>query len=285
MSTFSFVSLVHPPINNLDSKYWFIFSGTHVLMSEAEDGLKIPIAQDLESISSGIKEAAQRELYLGYIDGDSKCHCNAVEVPRDTAIPEGMAFYNLRQLYTRIPDELLTLAGRALQIVDWDRTHQFCSRCGTPAEHGESERVKRCPNCKYSMYPRLAPAIIVRVQRDSENGRQILLARGPNYPAGWFSVLAGFVEPGETLEECVEREVFEEVGIKVKNIQYFGSQPWPFPHSLMLGFTADYESGDFNLQADEIEEARWFSPSDMPKIPPRMSISRHLIDDFLAANS
>ena len=134
------------------------------------------------------------------------------------------------------------------------------------------------------MYPRLAPAIIVRVQRETENGREILLARGPNYPEGWYSVLAGFVEPGENLETCVAREVYEEVGIRIKNIRYFGSQPWPFPHSLMLGFTADYVSGELTLQEEEIEDAKWFRSDNMPRLPSRMSISRHLIDNFLENN-
>jgi NAD+ diphosphatase len=278
MSSSSFVSLVSPPEEETGTANWFIFSGSHLLIQETEAGVQIPQADRLSHIAPTIAQAAIRQLYLGHLDG---VHCFGVEVPRETAVPDTFSFQNLRALFMRIPDELLTLAGRALQIVDWDRTHQFCSRCGTEVEHSHKERVKRCPNCDYSMYPRLAPAIIVRVQRQTGTGPQILLARGPNYPPGWYSVLAGFVEPGETLEECVEREVFEEVGIKVKNIRYFGSQPWPFPHSLMLGFTADYESGEFNLQEEEIEEAKWFSKGNIPKIPPRMSISRHLIDDFL----
>lgn len=280
----SFIPLLAPPSEQGGCAYWFIFSGTHLLVHESAAGAALPLSKTLAEINPVLADATLRTLYLGYLDEDEPLHCYGVEVQRDTAVPPNMAFYNLRQLYTRIPDALLTLAGRALQIVDWDRTHQFCSRCGARVEHDATERVKRCSNCDYAMYPRLAPAIIVRVQREAENGRQILLARGPHYPPGWFSVLAGFVEPGETLEECVAREVHEEVGIRVKNIEYFGSQPWPFPHSLMLGFTADYAGGTLNLQPDEIEEASWFYPNELPKVPPRMSISRRLIDDFLEQN-
>lgn len=274
-------SFEHPKVASA-CNYWFVFSGSHLLIEEGDEGaVSVPTGATLADYSATVADAALRTLYLGYLDGEQRINCYGVEVPRETAVSPTASFNNLRQLYTRLPDSLLTLAGRALQIVDWDRTHQFCSRCGTPAEHDSKERVKRCPSCNLPMYPRLAPAIIVQITREGKNGREILLARGPHYPPGWYSVLAGFVEPGESLEECVRREVYEEVGLRVKNIKYFGSQPWPFPHSLMLGFTAEYDSGEFKLQQDEIEDAKWFSKDEMPRIPPRMSISRHLIDDFL----
>ena len=278
-----FITSVHEPAELVQPAYWFVFAGTHLLVFQNEENTEIPQLNDLSSLPF-VQETQVRRLYLGYLESDPPLHCYAVEVPRETAVPDNMTFANLRQLYRRVSDDELTLAGRALQMIDWDRTHQFCSRCGTATQSKENEHVKLCPNCGLTMYPRLAPAIIVRVQRETENGREILLARGPNYPPGWYSVLAGFVEPGENLEECVAREVYEEVGIRVKNIRYFGSQPWPFPHSLMLGFTADYESGEFVLQESEIEDAKWFRKENLPRIPPRMSISRHLIDDFLDNN-
>jgi len=138
-----------------------------------------------------------------------------------------------------------------------------------------------CPDCKVPQYPRLSPAMIVTVERD----REILLARGPHFPPGIYSCLAGFVEPGESAEQAVEREVFEETGIHVGEVRYFGSQPWPFPNSLMLGFTAQYESGEIVLEDEEIEDARWFHADDMPNFfPGRMSISQWLIHDFLERN-
>ena len=160
--------------------------------------------------------------------------------------------------------------------LDWDRTHQYCGRCGTKTIDAEGERAKRCPNCGLSNYPRLSPSIIVRINR----GDEILMARAFRFPPGMYSVLAGFVEPGETLEEAVEREVWEEVRIRVKNIRYFGSQPWPFPHSLMLGFTAEYAGGEIEIDQVEIEDAGWYSAANLPQLPPRLSIARRLIDDF-----
>jgi NAD+ diphosphatase len=176
-------------------------------------------------------------------------------------------------------ETLFAVAGRAIQIIAWDRDHQFCSRCGAKTAAMAMERAKQCPECKLVTYPRLSPAIIVRVRR----GDEMLLARNANWPQGRYSILAGFVEPGETLEETVEREVMEEVGLRVKNIKYFASQPWPFPNSLMLGFTADYDSGEITFNDQEIATADWFRADNLPQIPPPGSISRVLIDDFVAA--
>lgn len=279
-----FISSSTPPERLEMPAFYFIFSGNHLLIHEEETAVSLPRLTRLTEEMPFLSHHLLSHTFLGTLEDDASFPCFAAEVPRETTLPDGLAFVNLRQLYGRISDEELTLAGRALQIIDWERTHKYCSRCGAPAQSKPGEHVKICTECDFTMYPRLAPAIIVRVQREGDNGREILLARGHHYPSGWYSVLAGFVEPGEDLETCVAREIFEEVGIRVKNIQYFGSQPWPFPHSLMLGFTADYESGELKLQEDEIEDAKWFSPKEMPRIPPRMSISRHLIDDFLEQN-
>jgi NAD+ diphosphatase len=190
-----------------------------------------------------------------------------------------MAFRDLRVLYGNLDETLHALAGRAVQIMEWDRTHQYCGACGGPTELSETDRSRICPDCRIPQFPRVSPAMIVAVERDSE----ILLARSPHFPAGIYSVLAGFVEPGESAEEAVEREVMEESGLQVRDVRYFGSQPWPFPNSLMLGFTAQYDSGEIVLEDDEIEDARWFHADDMPNFfPGRMSISQWLIQDFLA---
>jgi len=161
--------------------------------------------------------------------------------------------------------------------VDWDRTHQFCGRCGAPMEAKATERAKLCPRCGLHHFPRLAPAVIVLVER----GHALLLARSRHFTQGMYSVIAGFVEPGETLEEAVVREVREETGISIRDIKYFGSQPWPFPHSLMIGFTAAYESGEIVLEDSEIEDAGWFTRDNLPPLPGKISIARRLIDGFL----
>jgi NAD+ diphosphatase len=152
-----------------------------------------------------------------------------------------------------------------------------CGRCGSPTEHAPGERARRCPQCGHAAFPRLSPAVIVRVTR----GDEILLARAVRFPGGVYSVLAGFVEPGESLEECVARELEEEVGIEVTDIAYFASQPWPFPHSLMIGFTATWVSGDLRIEEAELVDARWFTRDNLPDLPGRLSIARTLIDDWL----
>lgn len=266
------------PTAELTSALWFIFAENDLLVQVQDNTAVVPRLTDLNALPN-IAPHLLRQHYMGHVAGDTAVHCVAAEVSA-VAAPPGMAFAGLRQLYRRLPDDQLWLAARAIQIIDWDRTHQFCSRCGTAVAPDNRERVKRCARCGHTMYPRLAPAMIVRVTRETAVGREILLARGHHYPPGWYSVLAGFVEPGETLEECVRREIEEEVGIAVQNIRYFGSQPWPFPHSLMVAFTADYAAGDIVLGEDEIADARWFSATDLPRIPPRMSIARQLIDDF-----
>jgi len=185
----------------------------------------------------------------------------------------------LRALYGRIPDELYGVAGRAVQILLWDKTHRFCGRCGQPTVNAPGERAKLCPQCGLLSFPRLSPAVIMLVQRGED---ELLLARNRAFADGFFSVLAGFVEPGETLEEAVAREVREEVSLELRDIRYFGSQPWPFPHNLMIGFTAHYAGGEIRLQADEIAEAAWYSrSSELPRLPGKLSIARHLIDWFL----
>jgi len=185
-----------------------------------------------------------------------------------------------RRLWGALDEETWKLAGRAAQIVEWDRNHRFCGRCGTPTVDAPGERARACPECGLLAYPRLAPAVIMLVERD--DGRA-LLARNANFPAGMFSCLAGFVEPGETLEHAVRREVMEEVGLAVGDVEFRGSQPWPFPHQVMIGFGARYVSGDIAIDGTEIVEAQWFTRDDTPNFPTGgMSIAGRLIDEWRA---
>ena len=197
----------------------------------------------------------------------------------DSASPPGdHGFHELFPLFGQLPDDHFAIAGRAVQIVEWDRTHRYCGGCGEPTVDEPRERAKRCTACGQLAFPRISPAVIVRISR----GNEILLAHGTRFPEAYYSVLAGFVEPGESLEETVAREVREEVGVEVQNIRYFGSQPWPFPNSLMVGFTAEYAGGDLAPDPREIADVRWFSVDDLPHIPPPVSIARWLIDAFVA---
>jgi NAD+ diphosphatase len=208
-------------------------------------------------------------MFLGLLDGRP---CWALDAEPAGGTP-------LMGLWGQVDDVIWTIAGRAVQLVEWDRTHRFCGRCGTPTEAAAGERAKRCGTCGLLAFPRLAPAIITLVERD--DGRA-LLARGRTFPIPMYSCLAGFVEPGETLEEAVHREVREEVGVELSEVRYWASQPWPFPHSLMIGFNARWAGGDIAIDEREIVDAQWYAPDELPPIPPGLSIARRLIDDWVA---
>ena len=212
-------------------------------------------------------------IFLGTLAGR---HCWAVDVDSDHEGDDD-AFVDLRVLWGSVDEPTWLVAGRGVQLVEWVRTHRFCGRCATPTEEAPGERARKCPACGLLAFPRLAPAVIMLVER--EDGRA-LLARNAMFPAGMFSCLAGFVEPGETLEDAVRREVREEVGIEVGEVDYRGSQPWPFPHQLMIGFGGRYVSGEITVDETEIAEAHWFTPDDAPAFASNMSIASRLIDGW-----
>ena len=251
------------------SAWWFACSAGKLLVDLTS--MQPPFLQDLAEL--GLEPL--RSQTLGTLDGHP---CYSAELLPDAPTPAAMQWVKLRELYGRLDDELFAIGGRAMQIVEWDRTHQYCGCCATPTSYVPQERAKRCSNCGLVSYPRLSPAVIVLISR----GEEILLARAPRFPAGMYSILAGFVEPGESLEETLVREVREEVGVEVADICYFGSQPWPYPNSLMLGFTARYASGEIVIDQQEIVEAGWFHKQSLPLIPPPPSIARKLIDWFVA---
>ena len=258
-----------PPVEKITLAYWFIFKDNQLLVEDKGELASIPLLADISQLGNVI-----RQQYLGLWE---EIHCYAVELEPAAGLPSQLRWTGLRQIYGLLPDVFFSLAGEAIQIVDWDRTHQFCGRCGTPTEYVGYEFAKKCPACGLSAYPRISPAVIVLI----EHNHKVLLSRSPHFPKGMYSIQAGFVEPGENLEQAVEREILEEVGIRVKEITYFGSQPWPFPNSLMIGFTAKYAGGDLTVDKTEIEEAAWYSADDLPSIPPPLSIARKLIDHFV----
>lgn len=265
-----FIVGIEPPADRMETALWFIFRGREILLKVHKNPGAIPSLVDLRELGlSGI-----REQYLGTLKGT---HCYSVELPDNTDAPEGMKFVDLRQAYSEINEECFALVNKAVQIMEWDRTNQFCSRCGTKTLQKPGERGKECPECGELFYPRISPAVIVLIRK----GHEILLARSPNFPPDMYSLIAGFVEPGETAEAAVIREIKEEVGIEVKNIRYFGTQAWPFPNSLMIGFTAEYKAGEIQPDGFEIEDAEWFSAEKLPSLPGKISISRKLIDHFL----
>jgi len=278
-TAYTFHSTVTPPADPHGPAHWFVFQENNLLVRTAGEQADVLRAAAPEELGLPIL----RRQYLGHlhVDGQPPVHCYSAEADRTAPLPDGVTAEGLRQLYGRLPDSLFQVAGRAVQIVDWDRTHQFCGRCGSPVESLPTERAKKCPACGLTNFPRLSPAIIIAVVRHADAGPRLLLARNHRFPAGRYSVIAGFVEPGESLEECASREVMEEVGIAIQNVRYFASQPWPFPNSLMLGFTAEYAGGDFSLEDAEIAEAGWFAPDALPQLPPPPSIARRLIDWFV----
>lgn len=209
--------------------------------------------------------------YLGRLDG---VDCIAIRALGDISLPDRWQWRGLRSLFLQLPDAWLAVAGRASQIAEWDRSHQFCGRCGTPTRDKPDERAKQCPACGHVAWPRVSPAMMVLVTR----GRELLLARSKRFAVPIYSALAGFVEAGESIEDCVHREVREEVGLEVKDLRYMASQSWPFPHSLMIAYNAEYSGGEARPCDGEILDARWFSIDALPQLPNPVSIARALID-------
>lgn len=248
--------------------YWFIFNDSKLLINPKND-YNLPFTDSLKEFSI----SPIRSIYLGTLE-DYPVY--VAEVAEDTAAPDGMTFEDLKSLYEVLDEDIFLLAGRAIQIINWDKNHQFCGKCGAFTETADHEMAKVCPECGHMSFPRLSPAVITAIVKDSK----ILMAQH-GYRGNMYGLIAGFVEPGETLEECVQRETMEEVGLRVKNIKYFSSQGWPFPHSLMVGFTAEYESGEIQVDGREITEAKWFSPDEIPRAPSKMSIASELIDWFI----
>lgn len=251
--------------------WWFAFRGQELLVRVDETSAALPGEDEWAALGISTAEPHQ----IGEMGGAA---CLAVGLSLDLPPPEGMVFEGLRRLWGRLEEEAWKLAGRAFQIVEWDRNHRFCGRCGSETVLNPAERSRTCPACGLQHFPRLAPAVIVLIEGEG----RMLLARSPHFAAGVYSTIAGFVEPGESLEDAVVREIREEVGVEVRNVRYFGSQPWPFPNSLMIGFVADYAGGELRIDPSEIEDARWFSPDDLPELPSKLSIARALVDDFLA---
>lgn len=257
MTTFEFTPLLEPPSGD-------VAASTPMLFSVKGDAVHV----------QAVDGEPSADIYLGRL-GDVDCW--AVDLDGDDE-PD-VVVTPLMALHASVSEAEWIVAGRAVQLITWRRTHRFCGACGGETQEVPGERATRCPACRIMNFPRLAPAVITLITRD--DGRA-LLARNANFPIPMFSCLAGFVEPGETLEQAVARETKEEVGIDVHRIRYQSSQPWPFPHSLMIGFRAEWAGGDIEVDGVEIAEAAWFSVDDLPPIPPRLSIARTLIDGWIA---
>jgi NAD+ diphosphatase len=272
-----FTPLWKPPSGATPAGRWFLFRDGSLLVSAREEA---PDATDVPELAAGTAPPLRAEgaRCVGRW-GETLCWA-AQAGPGD--LPAGLALAPLRTLFDRLPDPLLAVAGRAAQVLEFDRTHRYCGACAAPTELADDGRARRCPRCDATVYPRIAPAMMALVTRAGPAGRELLLARGKRFSVPIYSALAGFVEPSESLEECVHREVGEEVGLRVKNLRYFGSQCWPFPHSLMVAFLAEHAGGEIACDPAEITDAQWFPLTRLPMLPHRLSVARKLIDHAVA---
>ncbi|MBS1219015.1 MAG: pyrophosphatase [Proteobacteria bacterium] len=247
-----------------------VFHGNRVFITR--DG-GLPVIPQFDSADCSFDLDAAH--YLGLLGGT---HCYGLALQREATLPAGLELLGLRALILEGNETVAAVAGQAWQVLEWARTHRHCGCCGAPTVPHAADRAVECPDCKLVFYPRIAPVIMGLVYRRNE----LLLTRKPGYAPGRYTVVAGFVEAGESLEQCLAREVAEEVGVTIRNPSYFGSQPWPFPNSLVMAFSAEWVDGEVRPDQTELEEARWFAIDALPDLPEAVHISRQLIDDTLA---
>jgi NAD+ diphosphatase len=254
-----------------EEAYWFIFKNEKILVRTEGAGTKPLLIRAGDIACLNIQDA----LRVGVLDGSS-CYAILDRTEHGIEIP-GTEWVGLRLSDGKFDYEMFQIYGGARHLLLWAENNRYCGRCGKPLELKPDERCFLCRSCGFTSYPKISPAVIVSIEKDGK----LLLARSGRFPQAMYSVLAGFVEPGESLEECVRREIKEEAGIDVKNIRYFKSQPWPYPDSLMIAFTAEYAGGELSIDRNELTDAGWFAPEEFPAIPRKISISRALIDHFV----
>lgn len=246
----------------------FAFSEGKILLRSLTDGTyTVPESSEVEI-------EADMEMKVSLPSGETVV---AAELPHDFALDGRMELCGLRQSYYKLSEQLYLAAGKCEELLYWNQSTRFCGRCGQPMAMSSSIS-KRCTACGREIWPQLSTAIIVLIHR----GDEVLLVHARNFRGTFFGLVAGFVETGETLEEAVHREVSEETNLQISNLRYFGSQPWPYPCGLMVGFHADYVSGEVRLQDTELAAGSWFTRNNLPEIPEKLSIARRLIDDWLA---
>ena len=247
-------------------QYWFIFSQGNLFLQELSMGhYSIPLS---EQIPFGSATEAMKVAYM------NDCECMCIELPSTfTDCPKGFLKVSLRSSYQYLDNEFYLMAGKAEELLNWHLANRFCGYCGAPLQFN-SQISKICPNCHREQWPKLSPAIIVLILKEDE----VLLVQSKAFKYDYYGLVAGFVETGESLEDCVYREVKEETNLEITDLKYFGSQPWPYPRNLMIGFTAKYLRGELHFQESEIRKGGWFRRDNMPTIPEKLSISRRLID-------
>jgi NAD+ diphosphatase len=251
-----------------DRRTWLVVHPKGLVARREGDHIVFLTDEDIAALNL-VADTAHR---LGTLD-DS----DVLTIPITGRIEAPFELFGLRHIASMLEARLFGVVGRAMHACDWLSTSRFCGRCGAPTKPKENERCMECTACGLTIYPRISPAIITLVRK----GDLALLASNAKFPGGFYSTLAGFAEIGESLEETLIREVKEETGVTVTNVRYFGSQPWPFPNSLMIGFTAEWESGEIEIDPKELSDAQWFSADKLPMIPPPLTIARALIDAWI----
>jgi len=263
--------------------YYFIFSKTDLLLQHTSNGgYTIPCSNSVPvktfawtHIINVTPEADGTEVKTFSIDNS-----NQIEITDAALATTGYDFMGLRESFYHLTEALYLKAGKCQELLYWDRNTQFCGVCGS-AMRIQTDISKVCTACGKEVWPQLSTAIIVLIYKQDE----VLLVHARNFRSNFYGLVAGFVETGETLEEAVRREVMEETGLTIKNLRYVASQPWPYPCGLMVGYMAEYESGDIHLQRDELSKGAWFRFDNMPRVPQKLSIARKLIDQWLAQYS
>lgn len=263
--------------------YWIIFINNLLLLRR--DGTRLALPQGQQP---PLRPAMPvREMELPPLHGQP-CRTFRLGEPPAGGYGTQFATLELRSSFRHLPADEYQMAGKAAELLHWHENTRYCGRCGAPMAF-HTPISKRCTECGKEVWPHVAPAIIVRIRRHALLGddgatlrpEQILLVHARNFRrADYYGLVAGFVETGETLEDCVRREVREETSLTITNIRYFGSQPWPYPSGIMAGFTADYAAGELSLQADELTRGGWFDRDHLPPVPDESSIARWLIDDW-----
>lgn len=246
---------------------WFIFYNGQLLLQQQGDALQVPEGND-----PPVPIPDDHQIHEVTMNNGVKVKTYEVD-----EVDEDWKLVGLRDSFNYIPLEDYLCGGKAAQILYWDKHSKYCPTCGVPTIQ-ETPIMKKCPQCGLEMYPPIATAIIVLIQK----GDEILLVHNRAFKRDYYGLVAGFLEAGESLEQCVHREVMEETGLTIKNLQYFGSQTWPYPSGLMVGFTAEYEGGTIKLQEDELTAGAFYSRDNLPHIPQKMSIARKLIDWWLS---
>lgn len=247
--------------------YWFVFYKQQYLLTKTDNGYTIPCSHEMPLPA----EEGAIIHDTGTING---IKCKAYPVRQECL--EGKTTSDLRASYDMVPEIFYNMAGRSYELIHWDLNSKYCSACGTPMERFTTIG-KKCPKCGKEVFPSISPAIIVLIHKDDS----VLMVHARNFRGTFRGLVAGFVEPGESLEDCIAREVMEETGLKIKNVKYFASQPWPYPSVLMIGFNADYESGEIKLQDEELDFGRFFTIDNLPELPRKLSLARKLIDNWI----